>query len=123
MNHSRRKFRPRQQKNNFRRRGSNSGPNNSLGNNNYFSRNGSSKNPFTIEKTIQKYQQLAKDALSSGDPVLSENYFQHVEHFNRKLKDLNAASGSKESVLSKNKETKDNSVTKINNSNTKVENS
>ena len=43
-----------------------------------------SNNPFNIEKTIQKYQQLAKDAQSSGDPILSENYFQHADHFNEK---------------------------------------
>ena len=46
-------------------------------------------NPFNVEKTIQKYQQLAKDALTSGDPVLHENYLQHAEHFNRRLSELN----------------------------------
>ena len=40
-------------------------------------------NPFNIEKAIQKYKQLAKDALSSGDPILSENYLQHADHFSR----------------------------------------
>ena len=47
-------------------------------------------NPFNVEKTVQKYQQLAKDALTSGDPVLHENYLQHAEHFNRRLSELNA---------------------------------
>ena len=95
MNNQRRRFRPRQQKNSFRRRSSGVRPNNSnyfqsnnIGNN-HFSRNGSTNNPFNVEKTIQKYQQLAKDALSSGDPILSENYFQHAEHFSRKLSELN----------------------------------
>ena len=46
-------------------------------------------NPFNVEKTAQKYQQLAKDALTSGDPVLHENYLQHAEHFNRRLAELN----------------------------------
>ena len=46
-------------------------------------------NPFNVEKTVQKYQQLAKDALISGDPVLHENYLQHAEHFNRRLSELN----------------------------------
>ena len=46
-------------------------------------------NPFNVEKTVQKYQQLAKDALTSGDPVLHENYLQHAEHFNRRLSELN----------------------------------
>jgi hypothetical protein len=31
----------------------------------------------------EKYMQLARDALSSGDPVLAENYLQHAEHYNR----------------------------------------
>ena len=42
-----------------------------------------------IEKVIFKYQQLAKDAQSSGDPVLIENYLQHAEHFSRKLAEIN----------------------------------
>jgi hypothetical protein len=52
--------------------------------------NGSMTNPFNVEKAAQKYQQLAKDALTSGDPVLHENYLQHAEHFNRRLSELNA---------------------------------
>jgi hypothetical protein len=31
----------------------------------------------------EKYMALARDALSSGDPVLAENYLQHAEHYNR----------------------------------------
>ena len=46
-------------------------------------------NPFNVEKAAQKYSQLAKDALTSGDPVLYENYLQHAEHFNRRLAELN----------------------------------
>ena len=46
-------------------------------------------NPYNVEKAVQKYQQLAKDALTSGDPVLHENYLQHAEHFNRRLSELN----------------------------------
>ena len=51
--------------------------------------NGSMTNPFNVEKAVQKYQQLAKDALTAGDPVLQENYLQHAEHFNRRLSELN----------------------------------
>ena len=46
-------------------------------------------NPFNVEKAVQKYQQLAKDALTAGDPVLHENYLQHAEHFSRRLSELN----------------------------------
>ena len=92
-NNRRRNFRGRQQKNNFRRRPTSSHSNNghfsnNTGNKN-FSRNGSLSNPASIEKVIFKYQQLAKDAQSSGDPVLIENYLQHAEHFSRKLAEVN----------------------------------
>ena len=92
-NNRRRNFRGRQQKNNFRRRSpSNHSHNghfsNNIGNKN-FSRNGSLSNPSSIEKVILKYQQLAKDAQSSGDPVLIENYLQHADHFSRKLAEIN----------------------------------
>ena len=46
-------------------------------------------NPFNVEKTIQKFQQLAKDAQTSGDPVLVENYLQHADHYTRRLSELN----------------------------------
>ena len=92
-NNRRRSFRPRPQRNNFRRRNgsmnSNGGTNfNSNGNMN-FNRNGSMTNPHNVEKTMQKFQQLAKDAQSSGDPVLVENYLQHADHYSRRLAELN----------------------------------
>ena len=40
-------------------------------------------------RVILKYQQLAKDAQSSGDPVLIENYLQHAEHYSRRLAEIN----------------------------------
>ena len=91
-NNRRRNFRARSPKNNFRRRNgsinSNSGSNFNNGNMN-FSRNGSMTNPHNVEKTMQKFQQLAKDAQSSGDPVLVENYLQHADHYSRRLAELN----------------------------------
>ena len=36
-----------------------------------------------------KYQQLAKDAQSNGDPVLSQNYLQHADHYLRRYNELN----------------------------------
>ena len=91
-NNRRRNFRSRPQKNNFRRR---NGSLNSNGGNNFnngnlnFNRNGSMNNPHNVEKTMQKFQQLAKDAQSSGDPVLVENYLQHADHYLRRLNELN----------------------------------
>ena len=92
-NNRRRNFRPRSQKNNFRRRNgsmnSNGGTNFNNNGNMNFSRNGSMTNPHNVEKTVQKFQQLAKDAQSSGDLVLVENYLQHADHYSRRLKELN----------------------------------
>tara|TARA_A100001011_G_C13527956_1_gene523336 strand:- start:78 stop:425 length:348 start_codon:yes stop_codon:yes gene_type:complete len=87
-NNRRRNFRPRSQKNNFRRR--NGSMNSNAGTN--FNRNGSMTNPHNVEKTMQKFQQLAKDAQSSGDPVLVENYLQHADHYSRRLTELNERS-------------------------------
>ena len=92
-NNRRRNFRPRVQKNNFRRRSSslNSSNSNSLNNigNMNFNRNGSMNNIHNVEKTMQKYQQLAKDAQSNGDPILTQNYLQHADHYLRRYNELN----------------------------------
>ena len=92
-NNRRRNYRSRPQKNNFRRRGGsiNSNGSNSLNNNGNlnFNRNGSMNNIHNVEKTMQKYQQLAKDAQSNGDPVLAQNYLQHADHFLRRFNELN----------------------------------
>ena len=92
-NNRRRNFRSRPQKNNFRRRvGSlNSSSSNGLNNNGNlnFKRNGSMNNIHNVEKTMQKYQQLAKDAQSNGDPVLAQNYLQHADHYLRRYNELN----------------------------------
>ena len=92
-NNRRRNFRPRQQKNNFRRRpgAMNSNNSNSLNNNGNmnFSRNVSMNNIHNVEKSMLKFQQLAKDAQSNGDPVLSQNYLQHADHYLRRYNELN----------------------------------
>ena len=79
LNNRRRNFRSRSQKNNFRRRSNTISTNNassltSNGNVN-FNRNGSMNNLHAVEKTMQKFQQLAKDAQSNGDPVFSSELF------------------------------------------------
>ena len=92
-NNRRRNFRSRPQKNNFRRRSGslNSGSSNNISNNGNlnFSRNGSMNNIHNVEKTMQKYRQLAKDAQSNGDPVLAQNYLQHADHYLRRYNELN----------------------------------
>ncbi len=53
-----------------------------------------------IEKTMFKFQQLAKDAQSNGDPVLAQNYLQHADHYLRRYNEL---SDKKESIEQKTK--------------------
>ena len=45
-----------------------------------------------------KFQQLAKDAQSNGDPVLAQNYLQHADHYLRRYNELNER---KENTLEK----------------------
>ena len=103
-NNRRRSFRPRPQKSNYRGRSGSSNTNgsNSLNNNGNmnFNRNGSMSNMHNVEKTMQKFQQLAKDAQSNGDPLLAENYFQHADHYLRRFNELNER---KENSLEKTK--------------------
>ena len=47
-----------------------------------FKRKKISKN-INAAKLIEKYTELAKEALSNGDKILSENYYQHADHFIR----------------------------------------
>ena len=92
LNNRRRNFRSRSQKSNFRRRSGTIINNNatsvtSNGNVN-FNRNGSTNNLHAVEKAMQKFLQLAKDAQSNGDPVLAQNYFQHADHYLRRFNEL-----------------------------------
>ena len=101
MNNKRRNFRGRQQKSNFLRRRNGSSNTSSFNNGNInFSRNGSMNNSHNVERTMQKFQQLAKDAQSNGDPVLAQNYLQHADHCLRRLNELIE---KKDSYVDKNK--------------------
>ena len=50
-----------------------------------FKRNNTIKNNQNAGKLVEKYNDLAREALSNGDKILSENYLQHSEHFSRIL--------------------------------------
>ena len=45
------------------------------------------RNTLSVEKLFEKYNNLSKEAMSSGDQILSENYLQHADHFMRIIKD------------------------------------
>ncbi len=103
MNNRRRNFRQRSQKNSFRRRNvtQTSSVSNNFNNNGNrgYGRNTSMNNIHSVEKAMQKFQQLAKDAQSSGDPVLVENYLQHADHFLRRFNELSEK--AKDNIVTK----------------------
>ena len=57
----------------------------SYSNNDNFQRKIPGRNNHNAPKLIEKYNNLAREALSNGDKILSENYFQHADHFTRIL--------------------------------------
>ena len=59
--------------------------NNNFSNSDNFPRKISGRNNHNASKLIEKYNNLAREALSTGDKILSENYFQHADHFTRIL--------------------------------------
>ena len=50
-----------------------------------FKRKAPGRNNHNAPKLIEKYNDLAREASSNGDKILSENYFQHADHFTRIL--------------------------------------
>ena len=54
-------------------------------NNDNFIRKAPGRNNHNASKLIEKYNDLAREALSNGDKILSENYLQHADHFTRVL--------------------------------------
>jgi len=52
-------------------------------NNDNFKRKAPGRNNHNAPKLIEKYNDLAREALSNGDKILSENYLQHADHFTR----------------------------------------
>jgi hypothetical protein len=77
--------------------------------------NGHSRNGFrptqSPAKLLEKYNALAKEALSSGDKSLAENYLQHVDHFERMISLKNSNTNQNEN------NSQDTGVTKIESNN------
>ena len=87
-------FRNNNRRNNFRRNdrsfktnGDRSKFGSNFSNNDNFQRKSPGRNNHNAPKLIEKYNNLAREALSNGDKILSENYFQHADHFTRILSD------------------------------------
>ena len=70
---------------NFKVNGDRNKFNNNFSNTESFQRKVPGRNNHNASKLIEKYNNLAREALSTGDKILSENYFQHADHFTRIL--------------------------------------
>ena len=72
---------------NFKNNGDRTKFGTNFSNNENFKRKVPSRNNLNASKLIEKYNDLAREASSNGDKILSENYFQHADHFTRVLSD------------------------------------
>ena len=68
---------------NFKSNGDTPKFNSNFSNNENFKRKAPGRNNHNAPKLIEKYNDLAREALSNGDKILSENYLQHADHFTR----------------------------------------
>ena len=70
---------------NFKSNGERQKYSSNFSNNENFKRKSPGRNNHNAPKLIEKYNDLAREALSHGDKILSENYLQHADHFTRIL--------------------------------------
>ena len=90
---------------NFRKRSINGIKNqNDFNSNSDFKHRNPGRNNQNAAKLIDKYNNLAREALSSGDKVLSENYLQHADHFSRvvSMQILNKSQNENNNVIEQN---------------------
>ena len=84
--------------------------------------NGRGRNNFkpyqSAEKLVEKYMNLAKEALSSGDRTLSENYYQHADHYMRIVDEKKINQNKVQPI---HEEDKSNSISSVKEPNTKEE--
>ena len=99
-NNNNRRFRFRNNDRNFKRNGSGKKFNLDFSSPSNFQRKTPVRNNHNVPKLIEKYNDLAREALSNGDKILSENYFQHADHF---MRILGEQENNKSSKVSDNK--------------------
>tara|TARA_B100001057_G_scaffold278003_1_gene278275 strand:- start:56 stop:478 length:423 start_codon:yes stop_codon:yes gene_type:complete len=101
---------------NFKNNGDRSKYNSNFSNHENFQRKIPGRNNHNAPKLIEKYNNLAREALSTGDKILSENYFQHADHFTRVLseQEINKRARFSENSISNKNEKLDKSIEKNN---------
>ena len=90
-NHRRNRFRSNSDRNFKKRNGNGHKLNGDFNNNSEFKRKNPGRNNQNAAKLKEKYNDLAREALSNGDKILSENYLQHSDHFARILNSQEAS--------------------------------
>ena len=111
-NNNNRRFRFRNNDRNYKRNGDGKKFNSDLSSPSSFQRKAPGRNNHNAPKLIEKYNDLAAEALSNGDKILSENYFQHADHF---MRILDQQDNNKSSKVSDNKIQNEISVLEDNN--------
>ena len=114
-NNNRRNFRRNERS--FKSNGDRGKYSSNFSNNENFQRKAPGRNNHNASKLIEKYNNLAREALSAGDKILSENYFQHADHFTRIL---NEQENFKKSKFSENNSS---NIKEIDNSKNKLDTS
>ncbi len=84
-NHRRNRYKLNGDRNFRKRNGNGHKTNGDFNSNSEFKRRSPGKNNQNAAKLVDKYNDLAREALSNGDKILSENYLQHADHFSRIL--------------------------------------
>ena len=84
-NNNNRRGRFRNNDRNYKRNGETTKFNTDYSQNSNFRRKVPGRNNHNASKLIEKYNDLAREAVSNGDKILSENYYQHADHFTRIL--------------------------------------
>ena len=92
---------------NYKRNGSHYKLGGDFSNGSDFKRRNPGRNNQNASQLIEKYNELAREALSNGDKILSENYFQHADHFvrisekqiNVKVDDINLDNENNKEIL------------------------
>ena len=117
-NHKKNRFRSNGDRNFKKRNGDLGKFSSDFSTNTNFLRKFPGRNNHNASKLIEKYNELAKEAISNGDKILSENYLQHADHFARILqsrdlaKEINTDSSNTEKTTFDNSNIKENNTEK-----------
>ena len=123
-NHRRNRFRPNSDRNFKKRNGNGHKLNGDFNNNSEFKRKNPGRNNQNAAKLIEKYNDLAREALSNGDKILSENYLQHADHFSRilNLQEINKSIDEKNNIIEQNFSNNQKDILEKKDNNTNLEN-